>query len=361
MAEMWVNMGPQHPMTHGLWNLRIKIDGETITDAVPEIGYLHRGMEKFAETRTFEQFIPIADRLCYGASMSWEYIYVLTLEELLEVECALKAEYIRVITLEIQRIVSHLLWLAAYGPDLGNLTMLVYVTRDREIFLDILQKLTGSRMMYNYMRPGGVKNDLYDGFEKDIHKALDWIDKKILDYEGMLDENKLFLMRVQGVGRLKASDAMNLGVTGPNLRGSGVALDLRKHDPYSVYHELDWEIMTEKEGDSYARYRVRMNEMRESANIIRQALKKMPQGPLRNPAPKKAPKGTTGFRRSEDPRGESSFYIVSDGKTIPYRVKIRSPNFVNMSASPKMLIGNKVADVPVIMGSIDICMGETDR
>jgi len=347
-------------MTHGLWNLRIKIDGETIIDAVPEIGYLHRGMEKMAEARTYEQFIPIADRLCYGASMSWEYIYCLAVEKLMGVECPERAEYIRVIVLEMQRISSHLMWLAAYGPDVGNLTMLLYAMREREILLDIMQKLTGTRMTYNYIRFGGVKNDVYDTFERDTLKALDWIDKKIEDYEGMLDENKIFLMRVQGVGRLSATDAINLGVTGPCLRGSGVAIDLRKHHPYSVYNELDWEMMVEKEGDSYARYRVRMNEMRESANIIRQAFKKMPAGPIRNQGPKRPPKGTA-FCRSEDPRGESSFYVVSDGKNTPFRLKLRSPNFVNMSASPKMLIGNKVADVPVIMGSIDICMGETDK
>jgi NADH-quinone oxidoreductase subunit D len=232
--------------------------------------------------------------------------------------------------------------------------------RDRELFLEILQKLTGSRLLYNFCRPGGISRDIPDTYQRDVLKALDWLDGKILEYEGMFDESKIFLMRVQDIGTISAAQAMDLGVTGPNLRGSGVALDLRKHDPYSVYDELDWHIMTEKDGDSYARYRVRMNELRESANIIRQAFQKLPVGPIRVKAPKRPPEGTA-FCRTADPRGEAAFYIVSDGSLKPYRMRIKAPMFVNISAVPTMLIGYKIADVPAIMGSIDVCVGDTDR
>jgi len=360
MVEMWINMGPQHPMTHGLWTLKVKVDGETIVDAVPEIGYLHRGVEKIAEDRTYDQFIPLADRLCYAASMSWEHLYCMTVEKLMDLKCPDRAEYLRVISLEMQRIASHLMWLGALAPDVGNLTMFLFPLRERELILDLFQKLTGARMTYNYCRIGGVANDMPANFERDLLKALDWIDRKIIDYEGMFDESKVFLMRMQDVGKISATDAMNLGMTGPNIRASGAAIDIRKLDHYSVYDQLDWEIMTENGCDCYARYRVRINEMRESANIIRDALKKMPPGEIRIKAPKRPEKGTA-FCRSDDPRGEAAFYIVSDGGLKPYRTRIKSPMFVNISASPKLLIGYKIADIPAIMGSIDICIGDTDR
>lgn len=361
MVEMWINMGPQHPMTHGLWTLKVKVDGETIIDAVPEIGYLHRGVEKLAEDRTYNQFIPIADRLCYGASMSWEHLYCMTIEDLMDVKIPDRAEYLRVIALEMQRMASHLLWLGALAPDIGNLTMFLFALREREILLDLFQNLTGARMTYNYCRIGGVVNDMPENFERDLLKALDWIDKKIIEYEGMFDESEIFLMRMQGIGTISAANAMNLGMSGPNIRASGAAVDIRKLDGYSVYNELDWEIMTEKAGDSYARYRVRVNEMRESANIIRDALKKIPAGEFRVKVPKRPEKGSSAFCRSSDPRGEAAFYIVSDGGLKPYRTRIKSPMFVNISACPHLLIGNKIADVPAIMGSIDICIGDTDR
>ena len=359
MTEMWVNMGPQHPMTHGLWNLRVKVDGEVVVDAEPQIGYLHRGIEKICEFRDFNQVIPQMDRLCYVSSLTWAHAYCVAVEELMDVRCPERGEYLRVISLELQRIASHLMWLAAYLTDLGLLTGLLYTLRERELMLDLLQLLTGARMNQNYPRIGGVRNDMPDNFEKECVKALDFLDRKLDEYEALCDDSKVFLMRTQGVGVLSREDAVNMGVTGPNLRGSDCDVDIRTHDPYSVYHKLDWEVAWEKDCDSYARYRVRMKEMRESSRLIRQALKDMPGGEFRVKAPTTA-KGEA-FRRTEDARGEALMYVVGDGSERPYRLKIRSPIFVSVSAAPRILKGEKIADVVSIMGSIDMCVGEMDK
>ncbi|UCH89805.1 MAG: NADH-quinone oxidoreductase subunit D [Thermoplasmata archaeon] len=360
MTEMWINMGPQHPMTHGLWNLRVLVDGETIADAKPEIGYLHRGIEKISEHRTYDQIIPLCDRLGYASAMTWSHCYCLTVEDLLGIEVPPRAEYIRVVVLELQRIASHLMWLAAYTPDLGLLAVFLYALRERELFLDLLQSVSGNRMEYNYPRIGGVRNDLPYGFEHQTLKVLDHFEKKLKEYEEMMDDSSIWLIRNQDVGILKKSDAIDLGVSGPTLRGSNCKHDTRVHTPYSVYHELDWEPQVEKDCDCYARYVVRMKEMYESCHIVRQALKKMPKGEVRIKAPRHVPAGAT-FRRTEDSRGEAMMYLVSDGSDRPYRWKIRSPVFVNVLASPKFLIGYKVADVPAIMGSVDLVVGEMDR
>jgi len=361
MAEMWINMGPQHPMTHGLWNLRVKVNGETITDSEPVIGYLHRGWEKMVEDRQYPKIIPMSDRLCYGASMSWSHLFCLTAETLMEVEVPERAKYIRVIALELQRIASHLMWLAAIGPDLGNMTMIEYGMRERELFMDSMQSFTGARMTYNYARIGGVRNDLPPTFERDTLRLFDYFEKRLDEYENLFDGSKAFRLRTEGLGILKPQDAINLGVTGPSLRGSGVKRDVRKDDPYDAYEDLDWDICVRDECDTYARYRVRMDEMRMSMQIVRDALKKMPkEGPIRTKAPKKAPVATA-FARVEDPRGEGLMYVIGDGTDKPYRLKVRSPFFVTLSASNVMLVGYKVADVPSIMGMLDVCMGETDR
>ncbi len=362
MAEMWINMGPQHPMTHGLWTLKVKVDGETITEAIPDMGYLHRGIEKIMENRTFPQNIPLADRLCYGSAHSWSSLYVFAVEDLLGVVAPERAQYIRVITLEIQRIINHLLWLAAYAADLGILTMFLYPMRERELFMDLMQMVSGGRMMYDYTRIGGVRNDLPEGFETECLKQVAVLEEKLGEYEGMMDDNEMILMRTMKVGVLKADDAIDLGVTGPNLRASGVPYDLRRHDPYLVYDKLDFAVCVETEGDCYARYRIRMNEMRESMSIIKQALKDIPEGSiLARKVPKRAEKGAESFTRTEDPRGDSSMHMIGGGNDQPYRVKIKSPAFINISAAPSFLVGNRVADVPAIMGSIDVCIGETDR
>jgi NADH-quinone oxidoreductase subunit D len=360
MAEMWINMGPQHPFTHGLWTLRVKVDGETIVDAEPIIGYLHRGFEKLCENRTYPQIIPICDRLCYVAAMSWDHVYVSAVENMLDLEVPLRAEYIRVIALEIQRIASHLVWLSSFMTDLGNLTAFLYAMREREMFIDLLQALCGARMTYNYPRIGGLSQDMPRDFPQQCLKILDLFERRLKEYEYLIEESEVFRIRTQGVGYLSPSDAINLGVTGPALRGSGVPVDLRKTDPYSAYPDFDFEVCVEKDCDVYARYRVRINEMYESCKIIRQALKKMPPGPVLGKVPHHYPKGE-GYARTEDPRGEAFFYVQGDGTDRPYRVKIRSPIFVTVSAVPKMLKGYKVADVPSIMGSLDMCLGESDR
>jgi len=360
MAEMWINMGPQHPMTHGLWNLRVKIDGETIVDAEPEVGYLHRGIEKLCEARTYPQIIPIADRLCYGSSLTWSHLYCLTVEDLMDVEVPERAEYIRVMAIEMQRIASHLMWLAAYAGDLGLAVGFTYTMRDREVFVDLLQALTGSRLTYNYPRIGGVAHDLPPDFERDTVRAVEYMEMRLKEYEDLFDRSKIFMMRNVGIGILRKEDGINLGVTGPSLRASGVDYDLRKDMPYSVYPEMDFEVVTHEDGDCYARYRVRMDEMWESCRIIRQALQKMPTGRWRVVAPRNAPVGT-GLGRVEDPRGEAVMYAVGDGTDRPYRLKIRSPIFVTVSAAPKILVGYKLADVVAIMGGLDMCIGENDR
>jgi len=361
MAEMWLNMGPQHPMTHGLWNLRVKIDGETIIQAEPIIGYLHRGWEKLAENRMYPQIIPMADRLCYGSSMSWSHLYCSTVENMLELEVPERAKYIRTIVLEAQRIGSHLMWLAALGTDLGSYTIFLYCVRERELFLDLMQNLCGARLTYNYTRIGGVRNDVPANFERDFTRVLKVFEKRLAMVEALCDESAVFRMRMEDVGKLTAEQAKNLGVTGPNLRGSGVEYDIRKEDPYEAYSDVDFDVCYEKGCDAFARYRVRVDEMYESCKIIRQAIKKIPQGPYRVKPPRTAPKGKAGWAHVEDPRGEGFMYVIGNGDDHPYRLKVRSPVFVSVSAAPAYLVGYKIADVPAIMGSIDMCLGETDR
>ena len=359
MAEMWINMGPQHPMTHGLWNLRIKVDGETIVDAEPEIGYLHRGYEKIMEVREFQKNVVLTDRLCYVSSITWSHCYCLACEAAMDIDVPERAKYLRVITNELQRIASHLMWLAAYGPDLGLLTALLWALRERELFLDLLQLITGARMNQNYPRIGGVRNDAPPDFEKYCTKVIAHFRKKLADHEMLFEQSKLFQLRTVGVGRISKADAIDWGVTGPNLRACGAALDLRKLDPYDAYPVLNFAPAVETEGDSYARYKVRVEEMKTSCDLILQALRKMPAGPYRAKPPRRCE--GEGFRRTEDSRGEALFYVIGDGDDRPYRVKIRSPVFSSIAAAPIMMRGNKVADVVAIMGSIDVCVGEMDK
>jgi NADH-quinone oxidoreductase subunit D len=361
MAEMWINMGPQHPMTHGLWNMRVKVDGEVITDSEPVVGYLHRGLEKMFENRTYAQIIPMADRICYGSSFTWSHVYCMAAEKLMGIEVPERAKYIRAMSDELQRIGNHLMWLAAIGTDLGNLTVFLYATRDRELFLDLFTALTGARMTYNYCRIGGVRNDSPENWVRDLERTLDYFEKRLKEYDMIVDQNKLFRMRMQGLGYMSPKDTINAGITGPVLRAAGVKQDLRHNDPYEIYDELDWHMCTHDDCDTWARYRVRMMEMQESVNIVRECLKKMPkEGPIRVKTPRTAPAGTA-FARMEDPRGESLIYIVGDGTGKPWRVSIRSPLFVILSAADRLINGYRIADVPSILGMLDVCMGETDR
>jgi NADH-quinone oxidoreductase subunit D len=361
MPEMWINMGPQHPMTHGLWNLKVLVDGEVIVDAEPKVGYLHRGVEKISENRTYNQNIILADRLCYGSSLTWSHCYVRNVEELLGLEIPERAKYLRVIMLEIQRIASHQMWLAAFAADLGVLGVFVYCMRDREHLLDLHQMVMGARLNPNYMRIGGVRNDIPPNFKEKCRRVMKMTKDFIKAYEKGCDHSKIFQIRTYGLGKLSRSKAVNLGVTGPTLRGSNNDWDLRKTQPYEVYDELsDWQPIKEKGDDVFARHRVRMREMEESILMVEEALKKMPKGEVRVKAPRRIPPGDA-MVSCEDPRGESMMYIVSDGTDKPYRWKIRSPIYINISAVPYMLRGYKVADVPSIMGSVDMCIGECDK
>ena len=363
MPAFWINMGPQHPMTHGLWNMKVLVDGETIVDAKPEIGYLHRGVEKISEVREFQKVIVLTDRLCYVSSITWSHAYCLAVEKMMGIEVPERGQWMRVIALELQRVASHLMWLAAYGPDLGLLTVLLWSLRERELFLDLIQLMSGMRMNQNYPRVGGVRNDLPDHFEVSCKRSIQHFLEKLDEYEKVLHDSKVFQMRTVGVGTISAADAINWGVTGPNLRACGVNVDLRRLDPYETYEDVDFEVQTWKGadgGDSYARFVCRFNEMRESCAIILQALEKMPKtGAYRTKPPRRAE--GEGYARTEDSRGEALFYVCGDGDDRPYRVKIRSPIFCTMAATPLMLRGNKLADSVAILGSIDVCVGEMDK
>jgi NADH-quinone oxidoreductase subunit D len=378
MAEMWISMGPQHPMTHGLWTLKVKVDGETVVDTEPDLGYIHRGVEKICEARDFTQITTYCDRLCYASANTWSHAYIYAAEDLLEVEVPERAEYIRLVAVELQRIASHLMWLGAYGPDIGNLSVMVWCLREREMMMDLLQELGGSRMHYNFPRIGGVKRDLPHGFAQRARAKLKLFLNRIQEYEALFDESTVFLLRSQGVGYAKPEEMINHGVSGPNLRAGGVNYDIRWAHPYSVYSELDWAPPVErssiKGADCYDRYRVRVEEMRVSASLVLQALDKMPGGAntyhepgdpmILAKAPTRAPEGTTGAHHFEDSRGESMFYIAGGGEgrgKQPYRVSIRSPMFITIPYAAKCMIGYKVADIPAIMGSFDPCIGETDR
>lgn len=372
-------MGPQHPMTHGLWTLRVKVDGETVVDTEPELGYIHRGVEKICESRDFVQIIPYCDRLCYASAMTWAHSYCYAVEDLLEVDVPERAEYVRLIAVEMQRIASHLMWLGAYTPDVGNLTVFVWCLRDREMFLDLMQELGGSRMHYNFPRPGGIKRDIPPGFADRARAKIALFLERMKEYEMLLDESTIFLVRTQGVGYAKAEEMVNAGVTGPNVRAAGINYDVRWAHPYSVYDEVDWTSSVEKPSsvkgaDCYDRYRVRMTEMEESCRMIIDALDKIPGGSdttyqsgdekIITKVPSRAPEGATGHHHFEDSRGESMFYLQGGGDgrgKYPYRVSIRSPMFITIPFVAKTMIGYKIADIPAIMGSFDPCIGETDR
>ena len=381
MSEMWVNMGPQHPMTHGLWNLRVKIDGEVIVDADPEMGFLHRGIEKICEYRRYNEVVTLMDRTCYVAGLSWEHVYLMAVEQALGVSVPARAEYIRVMSHELQRLASHIMWYAAFVQDIGLMTPFLYGMRDRDLILDLFQSYTGARMTYEYMRVGGVRNDVPVGFTDRCRKVMDWLEEKIHDYEALCDRSDIFLKRTVGLGILKAKECLDLGVTGPMLRAAGVPRDLRRDHPYSAYPELDFVIPTHDGADVYGRYRVRMEEMRQSIAIVRQTLEWLDHHPGRvlaekvprfvgtpTPPPGREsyilrrgyPKGR-GFAAIEEPHGEALAYVINEGAEHPYRVKFRSPVLVNIAAAKDYLVGYRVSDIPPIMGSVDICVGESDR
>jgi len=365
--EVVVNMGPQHPSTHGVLRLVVTLDGELVKDVIPVIGYLHRCKEKIAERRTYFQYIPILDRTEYVAGINCEWAYVLAVEKLAGIRPTRRAEFIRVITAELMRIASHLVAVGTFTADLSPLgtAMVFYMFRDREDVLDLMEELTGARMMFNYFRFGGVRYDLADGWVEKCRDFVRTFPAKIREYEALVDDNAIFLQRTQGKGVITQQDVVDYGITGPNARASGIPLDLRRTRPYSVYPELDFDVCVEHHGDVFDRYRVRIREMRESLKIIEQCLDMLPRGPvqvgsLRAPYVITPPPGSC-YVGQENPRGEFGTYIESDGSRYPYRLKYRDPCFCNLQLFPKLLSGNKIADAVAISGSIDLVLGGIDR
>jgi len=360
--ELILNMGPQHPATHGVLRVVLKLDGEKVLGLECVIGYLHRGVEKIAENRTYTMFNPYVDRMDYVAAVSNGLGYCEAVEKLLNVQAPPRANYIRVILTELNRIASHQLWLGTHALDIGAMTPLFYTFRDREEILKIFERYCGARLTTHAFRIGGCQYETYSGFEKDVKKFLDFAAPKIDEYEELLTTNRIWVERTTKVGVISAKDSIALGVTGPVLRASGVKWDLRKAQPYAAYKEFDFEIPTGQNGDTYDRYLVRMAEMRQSMRIIRQAVEGIPEGPIMAKVPKvlKPPVGEV-YHSIEAPKGELGYFIVSDGSTQPYRVRVRPPSFVNLQALDLMCRGQLVADVIAVIGTLDIVLGEVDR
>ena len=382
-----LNMGPQHPSTHGVLRVVLEMDGEIITKTTPVLGYLHRGIEKIAEHKTYHQFITLTDRLDYTSPFINNLAYVLAVEKLLDLEIPLRAQYIRVMLSEITRIQSHLIWLGTHALDIGAMSPLLYTFREREETLDMFEMVGGARMNQSYFRIGGLAADLPEGFVEKVRAFCEELPSRIEGYERLLTENKIWLARTKDVGIISAEDGIELGLSGPCLRGSGVEWDLRKANPYSSYDHFDFDIPTGKAGDTYDRYLVRMEEMRQSNRIIKQALDKLPSGEINAYNPKvisplkekvqeniesliihfhlmtegfNVPKGEA-YASVESSKGELGFYVVSDGTSKPHRIKIRTPSFVNMESLGTMVEGSMMSDIVSVIGSIDICLGEVDR
>ena len=358
-----LNIGPLHPSTHGVFRMRVTLDGEIIQDVEPIFGYLHRGLEKLCEGRTYKQNIPLTDRLDYVSAINNNWPYVMAVEQLAGIQVPQRAEYLRVIMGELQRIASHLLAVGSVMNDMGIFfTAFMYMFREREKILDLLEMVSGQRLLYNFMRFGGVSMDIPTEFLPALAKFLKVMPGYLDEYDSMLAQNEILLSRTRGVGVLKAETAINFSASGPVLRGSGVKWDLRKAAPYSVYDKFDFEVPTGKNGDCYDRYRVRMEEMRQSLRIIQQAVEQMPAGKEKLPVPLRLrPPAGVSYSQIESPRGMLGCYLVSDGTEKPYRCHFRAPALINLTALRELLIGQKLADAIIIFGSIDISMGEVDR
>ena len=384
---MTINMGPQHPATHGVLRVVLELDGEVIVKATPHIGHLHRGIEKLAESRTYHQSIPFTDRLDYTNAMGNNLAYVLAVEKLLGIEVPKRAQYLRVMMAELQRIAAHLIWLGTHVLDIGATTPIFYTFREREDILRVFEEVAGGRLTPTYLRIGGVSKDLPDGIEEEIKAFIQDFPERVKEYETLLTKNVIWLKRTKEIGIISKEDAISWGVTGPTLRGSGVKYDVRKAFPYSSYEEFDFEIPLGSVGDVYDRYIVRLREMEWSNSIVEQALERLPKGPVISDNPWVAlppkdnvltdidalirqfkivsegfqpPKGEV-YASVEASKGELGFYIVSDGSNHPYRFRIRTPSFANLSALPRMIEGGLIADVISAIGSIDIVLGEIDR
>jgi NADH-quinone oxidoreductase subunit D len=360
--EFLVNMGPQHPSTHGVCRLLLKMDGEVIVDVVPYVGYLHRSMEKMAENRTYLQYMPLTDRIDYVSAMFCNHVFCLAVEKLAQIQVPERAEYIRVIMDELNRIASHLIWLGTFALDLGAITPFLYCFREREKILDLLEMVSGQRMTFNYMRFGGVSKDLPPEFIPKAKEFVQYFKPRVDEYEYILTNNPIFLGRTKEVGILEKKIAIDYSVTGPNLRAAGLRWDLRKEEPYSIYNRFEFDVPAGTSSDVWDRYIVRIQEMRQANRIVEQALESIPEGEIKTKTPTvfRPPKGEV-YARIESTRGEMGFYIVSDGSTIPYRVKLRTASFSNLAVLPIMSRGWKIADIVAIFASLDVIMPDVDR
>ena len=385
--HMVLNMGPQHPSTHGVLRLVLEIDGEIVVRLYPEIGYLHTGIEKTCEAKFYQQVVPLTDRIDYLSPMANNLCYCLAVEKLLSLEIPVKAQWIRVLLTELTRLNSHLVWLGTHAMDIGALTVFLYTFREREGILRLFEAVSGQRMMTSYFRIGGLSMEPPLDFFDRVQKFIRTFPEKIDEYSNLLTGNPIFANRLKGVGYLSAADAIALGVTGPPMRASGVDFDLRRDMPYSGYEKFQFKVPVSTDGDCWARYLVRLIEMRESVKIIQQALNGMPEGPIKADAPKivlpdrekmktqmealihhfkivtegfGVPAGEV-YQGIESPRGQMGYYVVSDGTAKPYRVHMRNPSFATLQALETMCKGRMLADVVAVVGSIDIVLGEIDR
>ncbi|MFP6653249.1 MAG: NADH-quinone oxidoreductase subunit D [Dehalococcoidia bacterium] len=360
--DLMINMGPQHPSTHGVFRLVIWVDGERIVKAEPHIGYLHRGSEKLCEDELYSQVITLFDRLDYVANFNCELAFCMAVEKLMEIEVPERAQYIRTILCELNRIASHMLFYGVYGMDAGAVTPILYGFRERERIQSLFESVTGARMMHNYFRVGGVNEELPDDFEQRLSKLTDGLKQGIDECDGLLSQNEMFLARTKGIGTISGPDAIAFGVTGPALRASGVLEDVRISETYGIYDRFDYGIPVGSQGDCWDRYYVRVEEMRQSLSIIDQAVNQMEAGEIQAKVRRIArpPKGEV-YIRTESPRGDFGVFLVSDGTDKPYRVKVRAPSFCNLQSLQHMLREAYIADAVVILGSIDIVLGEVDR
>jgi NADH-quinone oxidoreductase subunit D len=362
-VELLLNMGPQHPSTHGVFRMVLRIDGEKILDVEPHIGYLHRGSEKICEGEQYHQIITLFDRLDYVANFNNELVYCQAVEKLMDLTVPERAEYVRVILCELNRIASHLLYVGTIGLDAGAMTPTMFAFRGRERIQALFEAVSGARMMHNYFRIGGLKEDLPDNFEQMIWELLPLLSEDIEQSDKIITFNEIFIARTKDVGLISAEEAIDYGLTGPCLRGCGYEYDVRTAEPYSVYDRFDFEVPVGLDGDCWDRHWVRVQEMYQSMHIIGQALQQMPEGPVTSSLGRRLIRPPAGevYVRAENPRGEIGVYLVSQGADRPYRLKVRPPSFCNLSALKRLLKDAWVADSVVILGSLDIVLGEVDR
>jgi NADH-quinone oxidoreductase subunit D len=360
--EMLLNVGPQHPSTHGVFRIVLKIDGETIIEATPVIGYLHRGTEKLAEDLQYTQIIPYTDRMDYLSAMTNNYVICHAVETMMNLEVPERAEYLRVIVMELGRIASHLVWYGTYLLDIGAMSPFLYAFREREMIINLLNEISGGRLTFNYMRVGGVKWDAPEGWIKKIEEFIPYMREQLKGYHDLVTGNEIFVTRVKGIGKYTKEEAIEYSLSGANLRCTGVNWDLRKDEPYSIYDRFDFDVPVFDDGDALSRYHCRMAEIEESLKIVEQAVEQFPsEGEILGKVPKiiKPPAGET-YVRIESPRGEIGCYIASKGKKEPYRLKFRRPSFYNLQILPKLLEGENIANLIAILGGIDIVLGEVD-